>query len=164
MIVSAEFKGTIMPRGGKRTGAGRPVGSKTKTVIAELFSGVAEGVEIPTRGYSKMQMREFTRSRVVNGQIADPLEVLCKFAMDQRLAANLRIQAAGVACKYLHPALSAVAVQHTDMNGSDRHAQSMNVVQRLEHLLESSAVVQNFAEASIAVDVTQLLLNPDQGR
>jgi hypothetical protein len=109
-----------MPRGGARVGAGR------KPSIVEPL------LRTPQAQHGLLQIRD----RIAKGELTDPLEVLLKFAANKKLHPQLRINAAGMATKFVHPLLAAVAVSHTSEIGvSDRQAQVHGLLDRLSRIL-----------------------------
>ena len=82
-----------MPRGGRRLNAGRKPGA---------------GIPVKTtlRGEARAALAEIV------GTSRDPLFVAIDIASDPEQPTNVRLEAALGCCRYLHPTLSAAAVQH----------------------------------------------------
>jgi hypothetical protein len=85
--------------GGARPGAGRPVGSHLHAKLTE----------------KTLNMHDVVHSRRalvqrIEGSKYDPLLVLVSIAANTRKPDELRLQAAGIACKYVHAALSSATV------------------------------------------------------
>jgi hypothetical protein len=97
------------------------------------------------------------RDRIAKGELPDPLEALIRFAANKKLHPAQRIAAAGLATRYIHPLLSAIAVEHTSRIGvSDRQAQVHSLLDRLNRILPADQKtitqdVHNFASAATRV-------------
>ena len=79
--------------GGRRINSGRPAG---QTVAGR-----------ETRAIARAALAD------IIGSDQDPLLVAIGIATDTSNPATLRLEAAAVACRYVHPTLSAAAIHHT---------------------------------------------------
>jgi hypothetical protein len=85
--------------GGARPGAGRPVGSHLHAKLTEKTLNLEDVV------HSRRALVQ-----QIEGSKYDPLLVLVSIAANTRKPDELRLQAAGIACKYVHAALSSATV------------------------------------------------------
>jgi hypothetical protein len=117
--------------GGRRIGAGRPAG---QTVAGREVRAVARAALADIIGTAR-----------------DPLLVLVDIATDVTQPATLRVEAAAVATRYVHPTLSAQAVL-TAQAPSDAGAGMQVLLDRLTALAPpsgpSSPVIEAAAEAT----------------
>jgi hypothetical protein len=88
----------LVVRGGRREGAGRPVGSGWKAKVGAL--------------------RDETLARMTSivSSDQDPLTVLVSMVLDDRLSVELRQCAASIALPFLYPKLSATTVDQRTTN------------------------------------------------
>jgi hypothetical protein len=88
--------------GGKRTGAGRPVGSHTHPKMT------ARALQSPDAIDARRAVID-----AVTGSHRDPVLILLTIASDEENDPKLRVEAAGVAARYCYPALSATQITAT---------------------------------------------------
>jgi hypothetical protein len=85
--------------GGARPGAGRPVGSHLHAKLTEKALNPHDVI------HSRRKLVQ-----QIEGSRYDPLLVLVSIAANTKKPDELRLQAAGIACKYVHAALSSATV------------------------------------------------------
>jgi hypothetical protein len=108
--------------GGKRPGAGRPVGSQNHHRLTQTALNPQE-----LRDARKLVIDSVTNTG------RDPLLTLLEIASDPEQPAQLRVAAAGIAVRYCYPALSATQV--TAMHATVDPQMALNVIrERLERL------------------------------
>lgn len=95
--VTKERKPAPGRHGGKRAGAGRKPLSQQHAKLTGLALDKPNFGDVTTR---RRQLQE-----LVIGSDKDPLMVLINLATDTSQDARLRVEAAGIACRYVHPTL-----------------------------------------------------------
>ena len=89
---------------------------------------------------SGREVRAVARATLVDivGTARDPLQVLLDIATDEGQPVPLRLEAAAVATRYVHPTLSATAIQHVPAPSDGGQAVQV-LLDRLAALAPSSA-------------------------
>ncbi len=117
--------------GGYRPGAGRPIGSS----VHQHLTG--KGLAALT-DHRLMQRHMIEQIR---GSEQDPLLVLLEIATDRRKPDPLRVEAAGIACRYVHPTLASAQV-HMLHRTVDPAATLQILTERLNRLAPPPPVVE----------------------
>jgi hypothetical protein len=140
--------------GGKRPGAGRPVGS---SVHAKLTAKAIESQAGATVGDVVQQKKALIAT--IQGSKLDPLLALVSMASNPKLPANTRITAAGIAAKYCYPALSATQIDQRVQTVS--HADAVaEVAEKLQDILRTTTI-EAVPEPAEAAQPVQQLPAPD---
>ena len=99
-----------MPRGGARLGAGRPYGSRNRVTLELVKAVQRDGLT--------------------------PLEFLLKVMRDESLETSQRLEAAKLACPYIHPKMVAISVNQEIVHETVRHVSNDRVREILEELID----------------------------
>ena len=133
-------------RGGARPGAGRPLGKHLHHALtAKSLTLTAKSLATTDPGHDRRAVRE-----AIAGSKLDPLLILLSIASRSR-DEKLRVEAAGIACRYTYPALSAASIQteHRTVDASHAMAALHSQLDRLAPpaTIEAEPVVAEATEA-----------------
>lgn len=135
--------------GGKRPGAGHPPGV---SIFARTAGLTGPGAIHDVRQRHRQLIAE------IQGSKRDPLLVLIDIATDKRKPDALRVEAAAVAVRYVHPALSAtqVSLHHVQ---ADQSTVMQLLTQRLDRLAPPD---QPVIDAAVLPNPEQALVRPQE--
>ena len=136
--------------GGKRPGAGRKPNSQLGGVMTGKFLKRQDNTDITQR-------RRYLQDQII-GSDRDPLVVLIDLACDKAQAPDLRVEAAGIACRYVHPTLAQAQISMLHQKADPVGAWQV-INQRLDRL--SSPEVANAAPRTRLHAVQTQAASPD---